>query len=207
MNPDQPGVPRFLSSFGEDRLTIRASGGGAPLARLTSGNQRVVQFIAVVTLTALTVALVAGLWTRGPTFLFPVMLIFGFRAGRYRRDVRLADPVLADAALRAAAAEGREVRPGVWRIEGGRARELGTELQRLQEWRTPGTMPLATRQEHLVAQAGGPLAGYLAAARNAAAEPGYVIPEPFQPGQPWPTMPGGTPTQPWPTMPPPPTSG
>ncbi len=54
-----------------------------------------------------------------------------------RKKAVLTDPVLAQAAVRAARTLGAESQPGRWRIRGPQATELGRELIRLHAMRTP----------------------------------------------------------------------
>ena len=114
------------------------------------------------------------------------------------RKVLLTDPVLADAAARAAVALGTETKPGRWQIKGRDARSLGPELVRLHNWRTLTTSGSGylQREQTLIAAAKPCLQPYL----RPEVEPVRPEVRSYEPGQPWPVLPAEHPT--WPILPP-----
>lgn len=127
-----------------------------------------------------------------------------------RKKVVLTDPVLAQAAVRAARALGREVQPGRWRIDAPGAQELGREFVRLHAMaspRGPGN-PDLLREQAILDAAAPALRPFmqptLAAGRPLAAlegpdaePPGEGVPH--LPGAPWPVL--DQPHPEWPVLP------
>lgn len=191
-----------------DRLTVVTDPwlGGAVSIQLTRTVTRLAWLLAVLAGIGVAVAVWSSSVSAANLFL-PLVLVFNATVPRRWHKTALTDRVLADAALRAAHTLGREHKPGVWRIEGPEAAPLAAELQRLQGWWTPGRnlrsgQAEADRQRELVAQARPPLTTYLGqhTAELPGVEPRYVIPENFEPGQPWPIPPTAESRQ-WPVWP------
>lgn len=191
-----------------DRLTVYADPwlGGAVSIRITTAVMRLARVLTILAAAGLVAAVLFGT-TASPGLFLPFVLVLNVAVpGRWRRTT-LTDRVLADAALGAAQALGSEHKPGVWRIECAEAVPLAAELHRLQAWWTPGRNVRsgqleADRQRELTGRARPPLTTYLAAdaAELPGVEPRYVVPENFEPGQPWPTPPTAE-SQQWPMWP------
>jgi hypothetical protein len=128
-----------------------------------------------------------------------------------RKKAVLTDPVLAQAAVRAARTLGAESQPGRWRIRGPQATELGRELIRLHAMRTPpgpgdydqrreaallnAAAPVLRPFMHRSAAGGRPLAALDASDLEPAGE-GVR----HEPGAPWPLL--SEPEEEWPVLPP-----
>lgn len=140
-----------------------------------------------------------------------LLTTWGHTAWERRKKAVLTDPVLANAAVRAARALGRELRPGRWRISSPEAKELGRELVRLHGMRiAPGPGDYDQRREQALLDAAAPvlrafMQSTLAAGRPLAALEGADVEPPGQgvphePGAPWPVL--DQPESQWPVLPP-----
>lgn len=123
-----------------------------------------------------------------------------------RKRLVLTDPVLVQAAVRAARALGREVQPGRWQIDVPQADSLGREFARLHTLRTSREGDADWTREQALLDAAIPelrafmqptLPGGGAALEPFVAEPSTPARN-HEPGQPWPVLPPpveGTPGQ------------
>lgn len=160
-----------------DRLTIKASGSGATFRYEPAWVRWTGAVLALVVLVALVVVIV-GL-PHWPHSLFTTpFVVFGVLVGPHRRRQLITDGLAADAAFRAAALHGREVRPGTWRIEGPLAKPLADQLSQAQYG-----------ERAAVARLNASLDGV---------EPNHVPIDRFQSGDPWPSLPQQAAPEAWP---------
>lgn len=114
------------------------------------------------------------------------------------RRIVLTDPVLVQAAVRAARALGTEVQPGRWRIDVPRAEVLGREFRRLHTIGTPrgSGNPDWEREQALLEAAIPELRAFMQPTLPGSGTEPFVA-EPTTPGS------SHEPGQPWPVLPPP----
>ncbi len=160
-----------------DRLTVRVSGSGATFRFEPAWLRFATPALVLAALAFLVFIAVAPEHWPNSFFTTP-FVVFTVVVGPHRRQQLITDGIAANTAFRAAAAYGREVRPGKWRIDGTAAKPLAEQLSHIQYGERTALAQLNASLD--------------------TAEPNHVPADGFQPGDPWPNLPRQP--EPWPLL-------